>query len=290
MTFHDNDAPLLIVLGQSNAYGHNTHLPQESQILAPLKNVHSLSRAENQFFSLDHVTWSGYTSFGMNLGMMGNQDHTCCISTCFARQWQDRIDAGEALPDLYIVTIAKGAQGVNEYDVSCGEKINMWWPDRPPVLKHISDCILDLSLYPFTMEILPLVKKSLEAMGKHPVILGVHWNQWESEVCTGMQAVKDFPFQFDRIRTGIQQALQQDYPLFLYQPLSEIYESRAALEEMSRTLEHLAAEPGVTMLDLRNSSLWDPEAKDHGIFQADCVHYTSQAQEWFTQQQWKAIL
>lgn len=288
MIFQNNDAPLLIVLGQSNAYGHNTKLPPEERILTPLSNVHGLSRADHLHLHPTEVFWRGYTSFGMNLAMPESQDHTVCLPTLFARQWQQRIDSGEALPDLYIVFIGRGGQGVNEYDQADGEPLNMWWPDRPPILEQRPDGSLDLSLFPFTMDILRLVRRSLLEMGKRPVPIGVHWNQWEAEVCTGMRAVRDFPFQFQRIRQGIRKALRQDYPLFLYQPLSEIYGDPAALREMTRILENLAREVGVTLLDLRTSGLWEPHSRDHGIFQADCVHYTPQAQRWFTAQQWKA--
>ena len=82
MTFSKNDAPLLIVMGQSNAHAHATRLPEDEIIRTPLKNVHGLSREFNQYYDLTDVMWSGFTTSGMNLGE--DQDDTCCLANVFA--------------------------------------------------------------------------------------------------------------------------------------------------------------------------------------------------------------
>ena len=91
---------VFILLGQSNAVGHNLPMEEQDKRLVPMENVFGLSRNENQSFDIDHLTWSGYTSFGMNLAEQ--QDHTYSVANCLAALWQKHIDEGNLcrLPDL----------------------------------------------------------------------------------------------------------------------------------------------------------------------------------------------
>ena len=108
---HQNQkAAVFIMLGQSNAVGHDLPMCREDYITAPLTDVFGLHRAENQSFDVTHLTWRGYESGGMNLAE--EQDHTYSVPNCLARQWQDAIDNGQPLPSLYILHIAIGAEGV----------------------------------------------------------------------------------------------------------------------------------------------------------------------------------
>ena len=121
-----NKAAVFVLLGQSNAVGHALPMTEEDKILTPMKNVYGLHRDQNQKLDLQKLQWSGYTTGGMNLGE--TQDHTYSIANCLAKNWQAYIDDGNEknLPDLYILHIAIGAEGVTgNY---------MWNPDRAPVL------------------------------------------------------------------------------------------------------------------------------------------------------------
>ena len=71
-----------------------------------------MHRKDNQSFDIKSLTWSGYTSSGMNLAE--EQDDTYSLANCLATLWQKEIDNGKELPDLYIVHIALGAPGVTE--------------------------------------------------------------------------------------------------------------------------------------------------------------------------------
>ena len=102
-------AAVFMIFGQSNATGHAMMMKEEDYISKPLKNVYGLNREPNQSFDIDRLEFSGYTSFGMNLAE--TQDNTYSVPNQLARAWQDKIDAGEELPDLYIVQISIGSQG-----------------------------------------------------------------------------------------------------------------------------------------------------------------------------------
>ena len=132
---------VFILLGQSNAVGHGIPMAETERITVPLKNVFGLHRKDNQSFDIKELIWRGYESGGMNLAE--EQDHTYSVANCLAELWQDEIDGGnpDGLPDLYIVHIAIGAQGVTEG--------YMWYPEREPVLVPGKLGTVNISLCPF---------------------------------------------------------------------------------------------------------------------------------------------
>ena len=152
-----NKAAVFILLGQSNAVGHGVPMEPRDVIREPMKNVFGLSREENQSFENRALVWSGYTSFGMNLAE--TQDNTYSVANCLAALWQDHIDSGNAfgLPDLYIVQIAIGAQGVTRQ--------YMWHPDRAEKLIPGKLGTVDISLYLYCMHHFSLLEDSFRALG-----------------------------------------------------------------------------------------------------------------------------
>ena len=288
MPFEQNDAPVLIVFGQSNAHGHGTRLPEALQIHTPLSHVHGLARRENQHYGLADVTWSGFTSAGMNLGE--SQDDTFCLATEFARRWQSEIDAGNFynLPDLYVIQISIGSQGIDAHE---RDGLNMWWPERPRVMKPGNLDEVEISLYPLAEEILRLAMQNLVQAGKTPRILGLHWNQWETEVHTGGDVLARACENYSALFTGFRAALGTDYPLYLYRPLSERYEKPAELRAMDALLTGFAAaDSRVHLFDLSKSLLYNEARADKGIFLPDFVHYTPAAHRLFAQWQFADIL
>ena len=101
---------VFMLFGQSNAVGHAMPMEEKDIINTPLKNVYGLSRDKNQSFDTTELIFEGYTSHSMNLAE--KQDNTYSVANCLAQRWQNDIDAGVDLPDLYIIHIAIGAQGV----------------------------------------------------------------------------------------------------------------------------------------------------------------------------------
>ena len=151
-------AAVFILLGQSNAVGHGISMKEEEQIHVPMKNVFGLHREQNQSFHNAALRWQGYTSCGMNLAEQ--QDETWSVANCLAREWQAHIDAGNAagLPDLYIVHIAIGAQGVTEE--------YMWHPAREEKLIPGKLGEVDISLFPYCRHIFSLLDASFRELEK----------------------------------------------------------------------------------------------------------------------------
>lgn len=140
---------MFVLLGQSNAVGHNLPMRKCDVIATPLKNVFGLNRQNNQSFDNLQLRWTGYTSFGTNL--TEEQDNTYSVANCLAKLWQEHIDNGNKsnLPNLYIVQIAVGAQGVSDGF--------MWNPSKKQTLVAGKLGKVDISLFSFTKHILQLI-------------------------------------------------------------------------------------------------------------------------------------
>ena len=275
-----NDIALLLVFGQSNAHGHGTRMEPGQRILKGLPNVHGLARQANQAYDLTDVSWSNFLSQGMNLGE--TQDHTCCLANHFARLWQQHIDRGNrlGLPDLYVIQISIGGQGIAERE----DYGNMWYPDRPKVLVGGSLGQVDISLYPLAVQIIAKSRQNLIRQGKKLRVLGLHWNQWETEVDTGGAAILDARQNYTDLFAGFRQALPEDFTIYLYQLLSRAFNDLSGIRVIEKIFtDFVAKEEGYAMIDIRQADFYDPDQPDQGIFLADLVHYSCTAQSWFAE-------
>lgn len=165
---------VFILLGQSNAVGHAIPMKKEDITGEPLKNVFGLHRDNNQSFDNRALKWRNYTSYGMNLAE--EQDNTYSIANCLASLWQEHIENGNqyALPNLYIIQIAIGGQGVS--------KEYMWYPERKEKLIPGKLGTVDISLFPFSKHIFSLLEDSFKELGEEYEIIGLHWRGGESDL------------------------------------------------------------------------------------------------------------
>ena len=268
---------LFVLLGQSNAVGHAVPMTEEDKILTPMKNVFGLHRKENQKLDLEQLTWSGYTSDGMNLGE--TQDHTYSLANCLAKYWQEAVDGGKDLPDLYIVQIAIGAQGVAPQF--------MWHPDREPILIPGTLSKVNISLYPFTMHILSLVKESL---GDFDAVQ-VHWRGGEQDMAAVFEdPAIDLQSPYQRMVDDLNKTL--DYPTIVFHKI--VAKDRMAEEptgtktrimaDINAIFENFAKKENVTTFDPRNYPGFDPNVMGEGIFKDDNIHFKPEVNRWVAKQ------
>ena len=282
MTKTKERVALFILLGQSNAVGHGVPMEEQDKIKVPLKNVFGLSREKNQSFENEQLVWSGYTSGGMNLGE--SQDHTYSVANCLARLWQDEIDSGNKrnLPDLYIIQIAIGAQGVTEN--------YMWYPDRKKTLIPGELGTVDISLYPFTTHILGMVENSLKIIGKEADMISLHWRGGENDSTVPCDVLhRDLESIYARIFEGFYHALGKKVPVILhYLPFKErsleCDPSGEWLKSMHVTNEVFAKlvreNDNMSLFDSRTATHYVADTRQHGLFLEDAVHYNSQTNKW----------
>ncbi len=266
---------VFIILGQSNAVGHGIPMAPEDVIRDPLPNVYGLSRELNQSFDHTELVWSNYISAGMNLGEA--QDDTYSIPNLLARTWQNGINAGADVPDLYIVHIAIGAQGVSEK--------YMWYPDRPPVMIPGGPFEVDISLFPFTMHILSLLDDSFGSTGMEYEVIGLHWRGGEQEVLVDREYLETrLKGIYERMVDGFNEVLGAP-PIYFHlmacpdamanfdsvgTALSNMHYINGIFEELCRKYGNLS------LFDPKTLPQYVPNVRGNGLFIEDMIHYTKE--------------
>ena len=198
-------AAVLFISGQSNAHAHHQYLSEEEKITEPLKNVFALDRDPNQSFDIQDVVWSGFTTAGKNLGE--SQDHTASLAYHTALLWQNAIDNGMKLPDLYIVQVSIGSQGI----------INgMWNRDKEKVMKPGDLKNVDISLYPWALQVNRLAMENLKKQGFEPQVIGWHWIGSEQDILHAAYEREDFQERYDFFFDTMLEAIGAPCPLYLY--------------------------------------------------------------------------
>ncbi|MBE6723721.1 MAG: hypothetical protein E7576_00785 [Ruminococcaceae bacterium] len=271
-------APVLLVFGQSNAHASGVRLPENERILSPLSRVLTLPRAENQFYSPAAVIWRGYTTEDTNLGEC--QDHTDCFPTAYARLWED--NAGSlGLPDLYVIRISIGAQGVTEG--------YMWHPLHPRRLIPGPRGVADLALFPFSCDVIRRAFDDLRSRGLEPVVTGLHWFGTEEETGVPTQRLDVLPVLHRVLIRGWREAAGCKVPVILYK--LRCVERSAAMGEDPRCIETINAsfarlaeeEKDVFAADPRDCPLYDPSDPINNGLYADGVHLSGPVNRWLAE-------
>lgn len=272
----DTKACVLFINGQSNATAHMQYLKEEDRIYEPMKNVFSLDKNPNQSFDIDDVVWSGWTSMGKNLGE--TQDHTASMAYFIAKKWQAAIDAGKDLPDLYIVQISFGSQGI----------INgMWNRDKELILKPGKLGEGDIALLPLALRINRMVMANLRSAGLNPKVIGWHWLGCEQEIWNEVYLKEDFTERYDYHFDNMISSMGGEVPTYLYKVVVKGGCERFNLPleaedyinaEISRQADRL----GAKLVDVRTSPYWDETNETtYGVLASDRAHYLPFVQEWF---------
>ncbi len=281
----DTKAAVLFINGQSNATAHQQFLSEEDKVLTPMKNVFGLDRNPNQSFDITDVTWSGWTSMGKNLGE--SQDHTASLAYFVAKKWQTAIDSGKDLPDLYIVQISIGSQGI----------INgMWNRDREKILKPGMGAEVNISLLPLALHINKLVMKNLTDAGKNPEVIGWHWLGCEQEVWHEAYLRDDFKERYDYHFDVMRESMGGNVPTYLYKIVVRggLERYNLPLESEDIINEEIVRQAGrfdAKLVEPRNCPWWNPEDKMYfGILAPDRAHYVPKVQKWFADEFMREML
>ena len=274
-----NKAAVFIMLGQSNAVGHGIPMEEKDIIKTPLKNVFGLLRSDNQSFDIEKLKWSGYLSGGMNLGE--TQDNTYSLVNQLAKVWQNKIDEGADLPDLYIIQIAIGAEAVTEK--------YKWYPKREKKLIPGPLGICDISLYPFSCHIFSLLDKSFKEMNKEYEIIGLHWRGGSNDVTENSEDLKLKLYSiYDEIFSGFNKILNNPsifiHRLFIKErcfdcvSTGEYYKSmnviNATFTKLSENFEN------ISIYDISKYPHYDPNVRCYGLYIEDAVHFTPEVNLW----------
>ncbi len=272
---------VFILLGQSNAVGHNLPMRDDDIIKTPLKNVYGLSREDNQSFNNTKLVWRGYTSFGMNLAE--EQDNTYSVANCLAKLWQEYIDNGNErnLSNLYIIQIAIGAQGVTDG--------YMWNPLKEKRLIPGKLGEVDISLFQFSKHIFQMLEESFSEMGKEYEIIGVHWRGGEEDMMISTEyLLGNLKNIYVEIFNEFNRILKNP-PIFLHKivaydrandlDVTGIYSKN--IDVINNVFEELENEyKNILIFDARQFPKYIPNIRCNGIFIEDAVHFTEEVNYW----------
>lgn len=277
-----NKVAIFMLFGQSNAVGHAMPMKEEDIIREPLPNVWGLNREPNQSFDTERLKFSHYTSFGMNLAE--TQDNTYSVANQLARLWQAAIDGGAALPDLYVIQIAIGSQGL----------LDMWHPDRPRKLIPGKLGDVDISLYPYAIHILTLLREHLDRCELEPDFVGLHWRGGEQETRRSREELETvLKDTYKRVFAGFRRAVGHDFPITLHRmPFYDVMKKEdpsgahlANMEYINGLFDELAAEDAaISVFDPLLAPHYDPNAWDKNLFRWDLIHYTGQTNTWVAEE------
>ena len=278
--FSPNDAPILIVLGQSNAYGHGTSGNNATFTRTKMMDKGLITSAGLDLQSLkDHQNlWINQTTNGVaNLAVVGSGlgDQSGCynVATEFAKRWQANADS-LGLPDLYTIIVAEGSQGMR---YGSGSSIDHWSPERSN--------LDNTSHYWRSRKLIRLAMDNLRSLGKNPQIIAIHWNQWEAEAeaLDALSATATLS-NLTKIYGGINAEIGHPVPWRVYYPRSIEYSGWAA-GAFDKVVESISAfadnNPNVEIIDpLEFSPIYDT------VFGGDNIHYTSGTQDFFARIEW----
>jgi len=272
-------AAVFIILGQSNAVGHGIPMTEEDVIKTPLKNVFGLRRKDNLSFDNTKLVWSNYVSADMNLGE--EQDNTYSIPNCLAALWQKRIDNDYNLPDLYIIQIAIGAQGVTSG--------YMWHPDREEKLVPGKLGEVDISLFPFCKHIFSLLDESFVRLNKEYEIIGLHWRGGENDALAKRSILEnDLKNIYERI-LSVFNALLANPPIVLHKLVcSDNMRDIECLENMNyinTVFENLRKRfNNISVFDPSAAPQYIPDVRGNGLFIEDAIHFKPEVNKWISEE------
>jgi hypothetical protein len=274
-----SDVALAIFAGQSNSGGTEAIVAAD-QIVTPLANVYVVAPKHNQSYDITDVVWWKYTSANGTLSrsVFGNMYNTAYY---VAKKWQARIDAGEALPDLYIVHIAEGNQGTHFSLTN-----NKWAPER--------DRKLPDSYYHLMRHVLNLAVRNLTTSGKNVRVLGVDWNQWETDILgtagsVATEIATEYTGSMNKVINGFSEALGCEVPWYFWRPRSRFWDE-TLFQIIAKQVDAMVASNPVrfSLIDVADHPDFRESAAakaPQGVFQTvDGLHYLKKVFEWSADQ------
>ena len=274
-----NKAAVFILLGQSNAVGHDLPMREEDKITVPLKYVFKADRAENQSLCSDSLIWSGYTSRGVNLAE--EQDDTYSLANCLAAIWEKNAEP-QNLPELYIIQIAIGAQGVTEGF--------MWNPDYPEKLIPGRLGTVDISLYSYTCRVLSRLNSFFKRQNREYEVIGLHWRGGEQDMMAKRSVLTStLKSTYCTLFDGFCKSLGKRPNIFLHRlycfELANMFDPTGGYlkntEYINNVFDELAEEnENIKIFSFSDYPKFCEKQKSYGLFNEDMVHYTAEANLW----------
>jgi hypothetical protein len=300
------EVPVLLFMGQSNSVGYTQLIPRFISPTSP--NVWGVQNAgwnylpgnqngtspqfTNTISSITSVQWTNFnvnpTGADMDLGYNFTSSGSGPgggAANFAAYQWQGLINAGWPLPDLYVVHIAWPGEGLDptaNQGSTAGvpfatHGLALWQPTLTASQQP------SYALAPFARTIVYRALQNLLAAGKTPRLIGLQWNQWETDA-EFAQSIADAPTNYNTLFSGLSSAIGTSFPVQLVRPLSTAY-GTTQLAQMQTVFYNLVANDP-TDFSLIDISTVSPNIFSGGIFGGGdgSIHYNFDTHNWFAHQ------
>jgi hypothetical protein len=255
-------------MGQSNAAGVNGTTP------TGLSNVYCMSSGTRVW-----VPWNN----DFNVGAVSTGKSTPGCE--FAQLWQDQIDAGADLPDLYVLHCAASGEGLSTYVPTSAD--NRWYPVAPyPMstgsgphptntwnLEGVGALTLQ-SLYDIARASVSDGITALLGAGLTPRILGMAWVQGEKD-STGERAAAEYAELLHGVYLAVTEASGAEsmpfFPVNLRIPNTASYAYQTEINDAFNRLVKYDARSHA--IDPQDSVSWDGGDPLRGVYGSDALHY-----------------
>jgi len=231
-----NRVNVFISMGQSNSVGVlNTRSVTVPNVFMPVESMRVYP---------DTITFTDLNNSFINKADLGERN-LINTATKFAEEYNSVIP-------LYVVNIARGSQSISL------EKCNV----RDHLAMNRKD-IDNLSMYPQSIHYLQTLFAQLQAEGKEPYLVGLDWNQWESEP-NGLSAY-EYYIRYDTFFNGISNVIpNKDFKLFICNPTSTGFGHRETLREAFTILKNNRVNVNIYRPDkLGAGNIWRDAPKMH---------------------------
>ena len=117
------------------------------------------------------------------------------------------MDQGACLPNLYIVQISIGSQGIVN---------GMWNPDKEKIMIPGVLGTVNISLFSWALQVNRLALLNLKKQEKNPFVIGWHWIGSEQDIWEGGFDRSDFQERYDYFFDAMLQSIGEPCPTYLY--------------------------------------------------------------------------
>jgi len=261
LSFSDGDVAMIGVAGQSNAEGVATN-PDDAEVFTS-SNIFVMQAGAR--------VWTPYTNSNNNVYRTFASDKPNPLNA-LAKGWQDRINAGENLPDLYILNVSRGGQAFSFHEANCRwnpfawkqNKIGTW---NDPVSGVVD---LDVSLFKLFRDALMAGVEELQSDGKRVIYMGTIWAHWNQDNVT-ISAANQYLANLSLLRSMIDSALGiEDSNFFYFFPTSNGNIGKPII--ISAFENYQATYKNVFQIRLSDAPNYTGVAPDYGVFISDNIH------------------
>ena len=275
-----NDVPLIVVAGQSNAEGAAV-----ISDFTALANVFMMETTERVWSAYNGETEGGNYRYNVERLM---PELRATPANSIAKKWQTRVTATPTLPDMYIITVARGGTGFSQ---SADADLNRWHVGRLRAggtpgtddykLPYSGTASDDFSMYEMLVQAVNAGAAEIYKAGKRPRLMGVIWVGGEAD-SGALAAANEVATNMTMFYNGLKRRWNMEtIPFYNVLMRSDDYTYHA--ETRAGQLSFINTIPRGATIDPYDSPDYTGSGPNFGIY-SDGRHYTAAVHDWIAEE------